>query len=75
MLYLHMGWPRLIGSLKLYVSSAEHYLLKGSIAKETYNFKEHTNRIHPTPYVFACPTYMHMWDMPQYAKFTLANEF
>ena len=45
-------------------------LLQGSFAKETYNFKEPTNRSHPIAhsYVrhdsFVCETWlMHMWDM------------
>jgi len=45
---VHMGWLRLLGSLKIIglfcrISS----LLQGSFAKETYNFKEPTNRSHP----------------------------
>ena len=43
-----MGWLRLVGSLKLQVSYAEYKsLLQGSFAKETYNFKEPTNRSQP----------------------------
>jgi len=45
---LIMGWLRLVGSLKSQVSFAEYRLFfKGSFAKETYNFKEPTNRSHP----------------------------
>jgi len=43
-----MGWLRLVGSIKWKVSFAEcRSLLYGSFAKETYNFKEPTNRGHP----------------------------
>jgi len=58
-----MGWLRVVGSFKLWVSFAENRLfyraflqkrriisrslLKGFFAKETYNFKEPTNRSHP----------------------------
>ena len=39
-----MGWPRLVGSLRLQVSFAkEPYKKRLHIAKETYNFKEPTN--------------------------------
>jgi len=50
-----MGWLRLVGSLKLYVSFAEYSLFyrallqKRPIIKETYNFKEPTKRSHPIP--------------------------
>ena len=37
----HMGWLRLVGSLKFCRISS---LLQGSFAKETYNFKEPTNQ-------------------------------
>jgi len=47
----HMGWLRLVSSLQLQVSFAEYLfhraLLQGSFAKETYHFKEPTNRSHP----------------------------
>ena len=44
-----MGWLRLVGSLKLYVSFAEYrFFYRSLFAKETYNFKEHTIRSHPT---------------------------
>jgi len=47
-----MGWLRLVGSLKLQVTFAEYRLFfKGSFAKETYNFKEPTNRSHPICYL------------------------
>jgi len=43
-----MGWLRLVGSLKLQVSFAkEPYKRRINSAKETYNFKEPTNRSHP----------------------------
>jgi len=43
-----MGWLQLVGSLKLYVSFAkEPYKNRRYSAKETYNLKEPTNRIHP----------------------------
>jgi len=46
--YVHIGWLRLAGSFKLWVSLAEYRLfLQGSFAKETYNFKESTDRSHP----------------------------
>jgi len=45
---IHMGWLRWVGSLKLQVSFAqEPYKRKLYSAKETYNFKEPTNRSHP----------------------------
>jgi len=59
-----MGCLRLVGSLKLYVSFAEYSLFCGallqkrSFAKETYNFKEPTNRSHPIIRAFSkgtCP--------------------
>ena len=44
------GWLPLVGSLKLYVSFAkEPYRNRRYSAKETYNFKEPTNRSHPIP--------------------------
>jgi len=46
-----MGWLRLVGSLKLYS------------AKETYNFKEPTNRSHP---VYVCQQ-THCTDMSTHA--------
>jgi len=42
-----MGWLRLVGSFKLYVSFAEYGLFDSALPKETYNFKEPTNRSHP----------------------------
>jgi len=55
--YIHtydMGWLRLVGSLKLYVSFAEYsFFYKVSFAKEsrtpvmTYTFKAPTHRSHP----------------------------
>ena len=43
-----MGWPRLVGSIKLSVSFAELLsLLQGSIAKETYQFIDSANQSHP----------------------------
>jgi len=43
-----MGRLRSVGSIKLWVSFAEHHLLyRAFFAKETYNFKEPTNRSHP----------------------------
>jgi len=43
-----MGWLRLVGSLKLQVSFAEYHLFyRALFAKETYDFKEPTNRSHP----------------------------
>jgi len=45
---LGMGWLRLVGSLKLWVSFAEYRLFKqASFTEETYNFREPTNRSHP----------------------------
>jgi len=50
-----MGWLRLVGSIELYVSFAKEPCKKDYIlrrlysAKETYNFKEPTNRSHPIP--------------------------
>jgi len=42
-----MGWPRLVGSLRLQVSLAkEPYKKRLHIAKETYNLNEPTNRSH-----------------------------
>jgi len=46
--FLCMGWLRLVGSLKLYVSFSEYSLFyRALLQKETYNFKEPTNRSHP----------------------------
>ena len=49
-----MGWLRLVGSLKVKVSNAKELYKRDDIlqkrrysAKETYNFKELTNRSHP----------------------------
>jgi len=43
-----MGWLRIVHSLKLHISFAEYSLLyRGSFAKETYPFKEITNRSQP----------------------------
>jgi len=43
-----MGWLRLVGSLKLYISFAEYRLFyKALLAKETYNFMEPTSQSHP----------------------------
>jgi len=40
-----MGWLRLVGSSKLYVSFIEYRLFyRAQFAKETCNFKEPTNR-------------------------------
>ena len=40
-----MGWLRLVGSFKLYVSCTEYSLFyRALFAKETHNFKEPTNR-------------------------------
>ena len=48
-----MGWLRLVGSLKLQVSFAkEPYKKELYSAKETYNFKEPTNRSNP---IAPCP--------------------
>jgi len=45
-----MGWLRLVGSLQTWVSFAkEPYKSDLYSAKETYNFKEPTNRSHPIP--------------------------
>jgi len=45
----YMGWLPLVGSLKLQVSFAKKpYKRAYNSAKETYNFKEPTNRSHPT---------------------------
>jgi len=44
-----MGWLRLVGSLKLYVSFAKELYKRRYSAKETYNFQEPTNRSHPIP--------------------------
>jgi len=45
-----MGWLRLVGSSKLYVSFVkEPYKKRRYSAKETYNLKEPTNRSHPIP--------------------------
>jgi len=50
-----MGWLRLVGSLKLQVFFAkEPYKRDWILPKETYNFKESTNRSHPiciNPYI------------------------
>jgi len=42
----NMGWPRLVGSLKLQVSFAKEPYERYS-AKKTNNFKEPTTRRHP----------------------------
>ena len=42
-----MGWLRLVGSFKLYISLIISSLLQGSLAKDTYNLKKPTNRDHP----------------------------
>ena len=43
-----MGWPQLVGSLKMWVSFAkEPYKKDLYSAKEIYIFKEPTNRRHP----------------------------
>jgi len=43
-----MGWLRLVGSLKLQVSFAkEPYQQDDILQKETYHFKEPTDRSHP----------------------------
>jgi len=45
---MYMGWLRLVRSLKLQVSFAEYRLFCRALKKkETYNFKEPTNRSHP----------------------------
>jgi len=44
-----MEWLRLVGSLKLKVSFAEHSLFYRALAKPTYNFKEPIHRSHPIP--------------------------
>jgi len=41
-----MGWLRLVGSLKLYVSFAKEPYKRDYFTKETYDFKEPTNRSH-----------------------------
>jgi len=42
-----MGWLRLVGSLKWCLFRRISSLLQSSFAKETYDFKEPTNRSHP----------------------------
>jgi len=43
-----MGWLRLVGSLTFYVSFAEYSLFyRALLQKETYDFKEPSNRTHP----------------------------
>jgi len=49
MIYLHMGWLRLVGSLKLWSLLQKSPIKRLYSAKETYNFKEPTNRSHPIP--------------------------
>jgi len=47
-IFFTMGWLRLVGSLKLYVSLENIGLFcRALLPKETYNFKEPTNRSHP----------------------------
>ena len=54
---VYMGWLRLLGSLKLQVSFAEnHFFYMALLQKETYNFKEPTNRSHP---IVVYIVYMH----------------
>ena len=46
--YATIGWFRLVGSLKLQVSFAEYSLFcRAILQKETYDFKEPTNRSQP----------------------------
>jgi len=43
-----MGWLRLVGSIKLYVSFADyHRFYRALLAKETYDFIDPTNQSHP----------------------------
>jgi len=42
-----IGWLRIVGSLKLQVSFAKGPNKRDYSAKETYNFKDSTNRSHP----------------------------
>jgi len=53
---IDIGWLRLVGSSKLYVSFAKEPYERLYSAKETYDFKEPTNRSHPIPNV---DTYMY----------------
>jgi len=42
-----MGWLRLVGSLKLFVSFAEYCLFYRALLKKRHNSNEPTNRSHP----------------------------
>jgi len=54
-LLLRMGWLRLVGSLKLYVSFAkEPYKWDDILQKKPMIFKEPTNRSHPIVDLYFC---------------------
>jgi len=57
---IHMGWLRLVGSIKLYVSFVkETYKRDYILQKETYNLIDHTNCCHPM-YMYDT-TNLNMW--------------
>ena len=54
-----MGWLRLVGSLKLFVSLENMGLFCGADWKETYNFKEPTHCSRPIQWGIHTHTYTH----------------
>ena len=63
-----MGWLRSVGSLKLYVSFAEYSLFyRALLQKETYNFKEPTNRSYPIADL-ATSRLLSIWRITNYCK-------
>jgi len=65
--YILMGWLRLVGSWKLYVSFVkEPYKRDLDSTKETYNLKEPTKRSHPIPKCACMYTYMYIYTQKYY---------